>query len=169
MTSTEQINTEWRDVVGYEGIYKISKCGKVMRTDSGRIRKPSINSEGYYCVSFYNKGKQKTLKLHRIIAHAFMGVSDLFVNHRNGIKTDNRLENLEYITSRENRNHYMRDKGKFPRGVAFDQGKYKVNASVNGKITYFGSFDSAEAAHEKYMQVITGLEETKYSGKNNNE
>ncbi len=102
---------EWKDIIGYEGKYQVSNLGRIkslcrvvqrknghIQTINERILKPTISNKGYYMVSLDGK----TYTVHRLEALAFLGKSKLTVNHINGIKTDNRIENLEFVTHKEN-------------------------------------------------------------------
>ena len=116
-------NEEWRDVVGYEGLYQVSSEGHVKslerkvpkwdgeRTVKERILKPRTDHYGYLLVSLCAGGKSKTLKVHRLVCEAFHDNPEnkLDVNHINENKTDNRACNLEWCTRRENINHGSRN------------------------------------------------------------
>ena len=117
----------WKDVIGYEGLYQVSSLGRVMRlaggqgATPGRILKPGRVSKGYLMVSLYRDGKRTDRYIHRLVAKAFLGDAPpgCEVNHRNGNKTDNRVENLEWVTHAENLNHAHDTLGKeIPRGEA---------------------------------------------------
>lgn len=102
----------WKDVVGYEGLYLVSNLGNVKslnynRTGKEGILKPILDKDGYYCVNLSKNAKSKHIKVHRLVVEAFIGEipTGLVVNHINEIKTDNRLENLEICTIRENTIH----------------------------------------------------------------
>lgn len=96
--------------------YDVSNMGRVRSWHNnkwGRLKKPKIrkigpNGCGYFCLVISYKKKRVTEKVHRLVMKAFVGPSDLLVNHKNGIKTDNRLENLEYCTSQENAKHAVK-------------------------------------------------------------
>lgn len=101
----------WRDIPGFENRYRISNLGRVMGVVSNKIKKFQIDG-GYLTVGFAIGGKnsfkrKKRLSIHRLVLLAFVGPSDLQCNHKNGIKTDNRLENLEYCTAKENTHHSL--------------------------------------------------------------
>jgi len=103
----------WKPVVGYEGHYCVSSLGRVRREYSigntfvGKIKKPSVNADGYLTMNLSAHGKQKRLAVHRLVADAFLGPrpSDKEINHKNGVKSDNYPGNLEYITHLENVRH----------------------------------------------------------------
>ena len=107
------MSEEWRDVVGYEGLYQVSDQGRVksLKWNKERILKPSMDKDGYLLVTLCAGGKPKTLKVHRLVCEAFHenleNKSD--VNHLNEIKTDNRASNLEWCTRRDNINHGSRN------------------------------------------------------------
>lgn len=88
---------QWRNVPRYEGRYQVSSFGAVRRV-GGKMLKPSYY-RGYARVSLGNK--QRTV--HRIVAEAFIGplLPGIKVNHKDGNKGNNRIENLEYMTRRE--------------------------------------------------------------------
>ena len=84
----------------------IRKNGRIMNT-KGRILKAGIDKYGYYRITLSYKGKRKSYYVHRLVARAYLKDYDenLQVNHKNGIKTDNRIENLEMVTLQENIRH----------------------------------------------------------------
>ena len=73
----------------------------------GRKLKPGLDKYGYYRITLSNNGKRKSYYVHRLVARAYLKDYDekLQVNHKNGIKTDNRVENLEMMTLQENIKH----------------------------------------------------------------
>jgi len=103
----------WKPVVGFEEHYVISDDGKCarIRTQGGgqtwKLLKPAITKVGYarYALSVGNNVRH--LSAHRLIWQTFVGPipDDLQMNHKNGIKTDNRLANLEVVTCSENNYH----------------------------------------------------------------
>jgi len=108
----------WKEVVDYEGWYEISDWGNIKRVKAGpgtfvgRYLKSHLDSWGYRRANLCKNGKMCTVKVHRVVAAAFIGPcpSGKQVNHKNGVKDDNRPENLEYMTQSEN-NHHAYDTG----------------------------------------------------------
>lgn len=96
-------------MVGFEGMYEVSNTGLISSSKWGkrRVLKKKINTSGYEAVSMYKDGKQYTLRVNRCVALCFIPTNDvsLFVNHINSDKIDNRVENLEWVTHRENMEH----------------------------------------------------------------
>lgn len=137
---------EWRDVVGYGGIYEVSNLGRVRSVErKGKLffrgiefeRKcnpfylhPFLSKSGYLLLLFSVNRKRKHKSIHRLVAEAFLensaGLPD--VNHKNGIKTDNRLENLEWVTKSENKLHAHRT------GLALSGEKHKDAKLTNEQV-----------------------------------
>lgn len=106
----------WKDVVGYEGLYAVSSLGDVKslprNTTKGKILKPHVNiSNGYCYVCLSKNNKKENCRVHKIVMSSFYGVMNKWydknktINHINGDKTDNRLDNLEFCSQSENQNH----------------------------------------------------------------
>ena len=112
----EEMKERWRAVVGYEGIYEVSDFGNVKRVKAGpstfigKVLVSVPDTRGYMCVCLYNDGKRHTALVHHLVTKSFLGDRPLGreVNHINGDKKNNRLENLEYVTSSENQRHAYR-------------------------------------------------------------
>lgn len=95
----------WKPIPGCD-THQVSSLGRLKHKD--RITLGSKNNFGYCNKALAINGKRKTCKVHRLVLLAFVGPSELMANHKNGIKSDNRLENLEYVTARENTLHACR-------------------------------------------------------------
>ena len=92
------------------GIYSIHSDGKVWSNKHNKFLKPTKDNKGYLRIGLYIDGKIKTYKLHRLIAECFLEnkQNKSSVNHINGIKDDNSLENLEWVTHSENSIHAVK-------------------------------------------------------------
>lgn len=104
----------WKDIQGYEGTYQVSNLGRVRSYKKGKesVLKPIVASKGYTQVALYTNDIPKRLRVHRLVAETFLSNEENkpVVNHINGIKNDNRLENLEWNTHGENIRHAVRTK-----------------------------------------------------------
>lgn len=99
-----------KDVPGYEDLYAISERGQVWNKRTGWQLFGNVNSHGYMVVSLTKNGKKKDCKLHRLLALAFIPNPNGYecVNHKDGNKLNNKLDNLEWCTKKYN-NHHARE------------------------------------------------------------
>ena len=115
----------WKDIPNYEGYYQISNLGNIkslkrkVKQFNGyqiiekeideRMLKTSKQNNGYILVRLSKNGKAKTYSVHRLVIRTFIGESCLQVDHKNGKKSNNELNNLEYVTSFENMRRAFRN------------------------------------------------------------
>lgn len=114
------LNEEWRDCVGYEGLYQVSSFGRVRSCDryidhylggksfiKGAILKSNFDDGGYLKLSIYANGKKLTRTVHQLVAETFLGdrVKGRVVNHIDGCKANNSVANLEYCSHKDNIRH----------------------------------------------------------------
>jgi len=104
----------WKDIKGYEGLYQISNLGNVKSLNNYKRKenkilsnRPSSKKIWYLSVTLHNRGNNKGYLIHRLIALHFIPNPEnkKMINHKNGIKNDNRIENLEWVTCKENIQH----------------------------------------------------------------
>lgn len=102
----------WQDIKGFEGLYQVSTCGNIKSLRSNRILIPVKDKKGYFRVSLYPIGlsKRKSKQVHRLVAETYLDNHENKpqVNHVNGIKANNKVNNLEWVTSSENCLHAHR-------------------------------------------------------------
>lgn len=142
----------WKDIVGYEGIYQVSNLGRVKslgrvsvnsigqsRTVKEKYLKIFYNIFDYRIVSLYCKSKgSKTHTIHRLMAEVFIPNDDknkTQVNHKNGIRNDNRIENLEWVTPSENTKHsYNSLRGNLKNRIDLSLDVKSINQKIEGEI-----------------------------------
>lgn len=110
---------EWKDVAEYEG-YQVSNCGRIrtkthyILTKAGvkkprfsKVLKLSLMNSGYLFIMLHKDGNNRNVSVHRLVFEHFKGpIPDGYqINHINGVKTDNRIENLEMVTGKQNMAH----------------------------------------------------------------
>ena len=112
------MNENWKPVKGFEEFYEVSSLGRVRslcflgyRRKAPKILKPCKDRGGYLMVNLCKNGKLITKKVHRLVAEAFLPnpLNLPQINHRNELKDDNRLENLEWCTAKYNANFGTRN------------------------------------------------------------
>ncbi len=145
----KRLDEEWRDVVGYEGLYQASSAGRIRSLTKGGIVKPGETHGGYLQVCLHKNKKKSTHKVHRIIATAFIGDGGgRHVDHVNGIRTDNRAENLKWCTISENQ---------------WNKGIEKRNTSGLKGVSWYSRDGRWEAKIKfKMKQVLIGRFNCKY-------
>ena len=153
----------YKQIKDYEGLYWINENGLVINKKYN-IVKSRQNNKGYLIINLYKEGLPKTFLIHRLLAYTFLECKNKnydIIDHINGNQLDNRLCNLRFIDkSGNNRNRIkITNKNGF-------MGVYKRNnrfcaviRNDKGIKCYLGIFDTAEEAHEIYMEEHNKLME----------
>lgn len=144
----------WKDVINYENLYQISNYGNVKNKKSNKILKSCKNKTGYLEIYLSKNNIQKTIKIHRLVAlHFIENFNNLkFVNHIDNDKLNNNVNNLEWVSSRENSCHKfikINTLSKF-RGVSkANRGKpWRATITINKIQKYLGQFNTQEEAYK---------------------
>jgi hypothetical protein len=163
---------EWRDVPNYEGLYQVSNLGNVKslsRTDKRgtkrkeKLMKTPLNVQGYKSLNLYGDGIRVNVKVHQLVASAFLGyIRDGFttniVDHIDNDKTNNRLDNLQLVTPRFNASKDVMNKTSKYTGVCYISNRKKWQSQIKheGRTIFLGYYDCEENAKDAYN---TKLEE----------
>jgi len=166
----------WKPVIGYEGLYEVSNLGRVkslkriIERSNGKkltvnesILKPRMNRGGYSRINLRNQGDMKTKLIHQLVAQSFLNHTlcgfKLVVNHINFDRTDNRVQNLELVTTRENSNRKHLPSTSQYTGVCWNKSakKWVATISVKRKTKHLGYFTDEYQAHIAYESALAQL------------
>lgn len=174
----QSIAEVWKDIQGYEGLYQVSNLGRVKSLRRSKIRKLYKDDKGYFRVTLKKKGKSKNFQIHRLVATAFIPNPENKpeVDHINTIRTDNRVQNLRWVTSSENSNNPLTKKHFIGKNHPMFGKKHskesKLKMSINHNRFYgalnpnskrvrnldtFEIFDSIIEASKKYNVTQTAI------------
>lgn len=157
----------WKDIPEYEGIYLASNNGRIksIKSKNEKILKGSTDNRGYRIVSLWKDGKCSWFQVHKLIVITFLEYKELsykiVIDHINNKKNDNRLENLQIISQRENASK-DKDKNKTSSkyiGVYFikKEKKWKVQIHINGKRKYLGRYKCEHDAGNAYKSELNKI------------
>ena len=161
-------NEIWKDVIGYEGLYQVSNLGRVKslgndKTKKERILKPGKNSVGYLHISLYKNKTPTSRTIHQLVCESFLNHKpcfyELVVDHINDNRLDNRVDNLQIVTSRENVYKTQDKYSSKCKGVTFHKAakKWVSRITINGKYYYLGLFLNEQEASQAYQNRLATL------------
>ena len=147
----------FKDIPNYEGIYKVSNLGNVksLKWNKEIIMKQGISSR-YLAVNLRKENISKIYRVHVLVAMTFLnykpnGKQDFVIDHKNGVRTDNRLENLQIVTQRENTQNYHKSiKGQIGADWHEQTKKWRSRIYINKNIVHLGLFEEEKDALKAY-------------------
>jgi hypothetical protein len=159
----------WKDILGYEGLYQVNDYGNVKSLSrtitkgnityvtKDRILKQSIDSQGYPYVNLSDYKKQKTFRVHQLVAVAFLNHTPdkhkgLVIDHIDNNKLNNMTTNLQLITNKKNTSKDRKNKTSKYTGVSWHKqsNKWLAQFRENGSVKYLGTFETEEEARDAY-------------------
>jgi len=158
----------FKDIPNYEGIYQVSNLGNVKslpnkKRFSEKIMKPRKSTLGYLTLGLRKEGKRKARTVHSLVAEAFLNHTPcgykLIVNHIDHDKLNNKLDNLELDTQRNNSNKkHLKSSSEYV-GVNWDKhaNKWKAAIYINGKQKHLGYFTCEKEASEAYQFKLKNI------------
>lgn len=165
----------FKDIEGFEGLYQISNLGRVKslsrvvhnhlgpRTLKERILKGSLGSNGYYTVNLMKNNKYKAIAVHQLVAMAFLGHKPcgykLVIDHIDHNRQNNRVDNLQIVTMRQNSAKRVKEYTSKYIGVSKKRksDKWCAFITINGKNKNLGTFKTQERASTAYELALLQL------------
>ncbi len=165
----------WKDIPYYEGYYQVSNLGNVRslnrvikgkggcdKIKKGKIKKQTLGKNGYLHTRLCKNGKSRLFDIHKLVGMTFLGHipdgNNVIIDHKKeGDRLDNRLENLQIITTRENISKsrlFSNKKTSKYTGVCLDRKKWKAAITINKKRLHLGLFDDEYEAHMAYQNKL---------------
>lgn len=171
----EKNTEEWKDIKNYEGMYQISNFGRIKslnriiktginngyRELQETIKVPRMDKYGYLKVQLSKENITEDKTVHRLVAEAFIPnpKNKPEINHKDGIKTNNYIDNLEWVTTLENQLHRKNvlhkqgSKPNIPKGASWntEKGRWVSYIKIDNKTKFLGYCNSKEEAHKLYF------------------
>lgn len=165
----------WKEVNGFEGVYEISSFGKIktlerlVKCKGGKTRKiterllyPVVDAHGYKMMTLCFNGSSKKIKVHQLVAIAFLGHTPngfiSVIDHIDNNKLNNHKDNLQITTMRHNssKDQFRRNRSSKYTGVSWNAIAKKWNSiiMIDGITKRLGTFSSEEMASEKYQKAL---------------
>ncbi len=175
-------NEIWKDIPNYEGLYQVSNLGNVLskpnklwignnlklKDNKIKLLKPWISKNGYKIVKLYNKKLTKKILVHQLVAIAFLDHKpcghNLVVDHINNDKLDNRVENLQIITTRDNIYKIQDNYTSKYKGVSYHKRSQKWMAyiTIDKKRKHLGYYNHEYDAHIVVEEMLKQVKVINY-------
>ena len=157
----------WKSIKDYPN-YEVSNLGNVKslnyrRSKNEKLLKPAISKTGYLNLTLRKDNKSKNYKVHQLCAMAFLNHKpcgmELVINHINFNRLDNRIENLEIVTTRENSNKKHMESISQYTGVSFKSShkKWFAQIVVKKKLLFLGYFTNELEASQAYQNKLNQI------------
>lgn len=155
----------WKDIKGYEGLYQVSNFGNVkslsrskknhskMQHIPEKLKSYRVDPQGYLMLDLYKNNKQKTVRVHRLVAEAFVPNDDAkeTVNHIDGDKSNNIASNLEWASFKEQNNHFYKKNLKSKENI--DKAISAMNKATSKKVKCLNTGEVFNSASEAARTV----------------
>lgn len=156
----------WKTIIENED-YQVSNFGNVKSLKNGKqiILKGGINSRGYHCVGLCKDGIQKNKTIHQLVAIHFLNHSpsglELIIDHIDGNKKNNRLDNLQIVTNRFNtsKGYIYKETSSDYTGVSRHKlrNKWRARIYINSKDIHLGLFETELEASQAYQKELNNI------------
>ena len=157
--NASNLKIEWKLIEGFDGTYSVSNYGEVRNNKTGKLMKQNKNEKGYLRLGLRKNGKTKYMRVHRLVAQAFIPNPENKpdVNHIDFDKENNCVNNLEWVTCKENNNH------SFGNRKCSNKINYKKVSNTGEKyISYYNGYFVVRIFGKKYFcKSFKNIEDTK--------
>lgn len=125
------MSEKWKPLKDFEEQYKISSSGEIRTQETNRIRKAHSDKKGYLRISLYKNGQQFNKFIHRLVAKTFIEnpQNKPQINHKDGNKANNTVDNLEWVTNQENAKHAW-ENGLYDKATKQKQGELNHSSKL---------------------------------------
>lgn len=153
---------DWKDIIGYEGLYQISNFGnvKTLKYNKSKLLKGAVNNCGYRQVNLSRDGVVKSFKIHQLVTthflnHVINGYQKV-INHIDFDRLNNVVSNLEIVSPRENTNKKHLNASSNSTGVSWHKEKNKWISQIyyNGRLKFLGYFKTEIEASNAYQNEL---------------